>query len=162
MNFDSLRRYCARLPGATMDIKWGADECYWVGGKMFAVFPGGGGQRSSVSFKCDPGRFLELTDVPGIVPAPYLARAHWVQVTDAKALPDAQARELVAHSHALIVAKLTKRERDAIAAAPANKSSPCPSTSTHWKPALRKPANATNSPRCAGRSRTRAAPRPHS
>ena len=74
-----------------------------------------------MSFKCDPERFLELTDLPGVVPAPYLARAHWVQVTDAKALPDKQARELVAHSHALIMAKLTKRERDAIAHRPARK-----------------------------------------
>lgn len=125
MNFDSLRKYCATLPGATMDIKWDADECFCVGGKMFAVFPMARGKDDSVSFKCDPGRFLELTDVPGIIPAPYLARAHWVQVTDAKALPDAQARELVAHSHALILAKLTKRERDAIAttAAPAKKPS---------------------------------------
>ena len=88
---------------------------------MFAVFLVDKGKRASVSFKCDPGRFLELTDVPGIVPAPYLARAHWVQVTDAKALPDAVARELVAHSHALIFAKLTRRERDAITAAPAGK-----------------------------------------
>ena len=46
----------------------------------------------------------------GIVPAPYLARAHWVQVEDAKALTDAQARELVAHSHALIFAKLTRQD----------------------------------------------------
>ena len=125
MNFDSLRKYCATLPGATMDIKWGADECHCVGGKMFAVFPMTRGKDDSVSFKCDPGRFLELTDVPGIIPAPYLARAHWVRVTDAKALPDTQARELVAHSHALILAKLTRRQREAIGAtaAAAKKSS---------------------------------------
>jgi predicted DNA-binding protein (MmcQ/YjbR family) len=28
MNHDSLRKYCATLPGATVDIKWGADECH--------------------------------------------------------------------------------------------------------------------------------------
>jgi predicted DNA-binding protein (MmcQ/YjbR family) len=116
MKLDALRRFCAALPGATVDIKWGADECYCVGGRMFAIFsPRGGGGRN-VSFKCDPGRFLELTDVPGIVPAPYLARGHWVQLQDAKALADAQASELVARSHALILAKLTRRERDGIAA----------------------------------------------
>jgi len=38
MNLDSLREYCATLPGATRDVKWGADEVYSVGGKMFAVF----------------------------------------------------------------------------------------------------------------------------
>ena len=115
VNFDALRKHCATLPGATMDIKWGADECHCVGGKMFAVFLLDGRKARNVSFKCDPSRFLELTDVPGIVPAPYLARAHWVQVKDDRALADAQARELVAHSHALVMAKLPKKERDAIA-----------------------------------------------
>ncbi len=116
MNLDAMRRFCATLPGATVDIKWGADECHCVGGKMFAVFgPKEQGGRN-VSLKCDPERFLELTDVPGIVPAPYLARAHWVQVQDAKALTDAQARELLARAHALVLSKLTRRARDAILA----------------------------------------------
>ena len=117
MNFDSLRKHCATLPGATIDVKWGADECYCVATKMFAVFFVDGGKGRTMSFKCDPERFLELTDIPGIIPAPYLARAHWVQVTNAKALSDSDARALVAHSHALITAKLTRRDRDAIAAA---------------------------------------------
>ena len=78
---------------------------------MFAVFGIEQGKAANVAFKCDPERFLELTDLPGIIPAPYLARAHWVQVEDAKALTDAAARELVAHSHALVFAKLTKKEQ---------------------------------------------------
>jgi predicted DNA-binding protein (MmcQ/YjbR family) len=115
MNLDALRKFCASLPGATVDIKWGADECHCVGGRMFAVFgPKEQGERN-VSFKCDAGRFLELTDVPGIVPAPYLARAHWVQVRDARALTDAQARELLSRAHAIVFAKLTRRARAAIA-----------------------------------------------
>jgi predicted DNA-binding protein (MmcQ/YjbR family) len=121
MNFDSLRKHCATLPGATMDVKWGADECYCVATKMFAVFFVDGGKGRNLSFKCDPERFLELTDIPGIIPAPYLARAHWVQVTDAKALSDGDARALVTHSHALIAAKLTRRDRDAITAATTRK-----------------------------------------
>ncbi|MFO1413679.1 MAG: MmcQ/YjbR family DNA-binding protein [Burkholderiales bacterium] len=117
-----MRRFCASLPGATVDIKWGVDECHCVGGRMFAVFgPKEKGTRN-LSFKCDPERFLELTDVPGIVPAPYLARARWVQVRDPKALTDPQARDLLARSHSLILAKLTRRERDAILApAPARR-----------------------------------------
>lgn len=38
MNLDAMRKFCATLPGATVDIKWGADECHCVGGRMFAVF----------------------------------------------------------------------------------------------------------------------------
>jgi predicted DNA-binding protein (MmcQ/YjbR family) len=118
MSFEALRRHCATLPGATMDVKWGADECWSVGGKMFAVFGVENGRARNVSFKCDPDRFLELTDQPGVVPAPYLARAHWVQVADATALPPATAKRLIARSHELVAAKLTKKAREAALAAP--------------------------------------------
>jgi len=116
LNFDALRKFCGRLPGATRDIKWGADECHCIAGKMFAVFLLVEGKGAAVSFKCEPARFLELTDVAGIIPAPYLARAHWVQVEDAGALTDAVARDLVTTSHALVLARLTQRERAAITA----------------------------------------------
>ena len=127
MNFESLRKYCATLPGATRDIKWGADEVYSVGAKMFAVFGIERGKPANVGFKCEPDRFLELTDQDGIIPAPYLARAHWVLVQEAKALPDAAARELVRESHALIFAKLTKKQQATISGAgPARALSPFP------------------------------------
>jgi predicted DNA-binding protein (MmcQ/YjbR family) len=113
VSFEPLRRYAASLPGATRDVKWGADECYSVGGKMFAVFGVERGKGTSLSFKVDPERFLELTDVEGIIPAPYLARAHWVQLETANAIPPHDARALIARSHALIAAKLTKKAREA-------------------------------------------------
>ena len=109
-----MRRYCAKLPGATRDIKWGADEVYSVGGRMFAVFGIDGKKATTASFKCEPDRFLELTDQPGIVPAPYLARAHWVQVQETKALTAGQARDLLARSHALVFAKLTRKQQAAV------------------------------------------------
>ena len=118
MNFDSLRKFCATLPGATMDIKWGADECHCVAAKMFAVFCVDGGKARTMSFKCDPERFLELTDVPGIVPAPYLARAHWVQVQEAEGAARSPRRARSSRGRTRsISAKLTRRQRDAIATA---------------------------------------------
>ena len=115
MNLETLRKFCGGLPGATRDIKWGADEVYSVGEKMFAVFWIDKDKAKTVSFKAGADRFLELTDLSGIVPAPYLARAHWVQVQDMKALSDADARALVAHSHTLVAAKLPKKIRNALA-----------------------------------------------
>jgi predicted DNA-binding protein (MmcQ/YjbR family) len=106
---------CKALPGATHDVKWGKDECYSVGGKMFAVIgPGGiyGGPRAatwSIGFKVDDDRFLEITDIHGIIPAPYMAKHKWVLVQDPKALTDEQLKELVMRSHALIVARLPKK-----------------------------------------------------
>lgn len=106
---------CKALPGAAYDVKWGKDECYSVGGKMFAVIgPGGahGGPKPatwSIGFKVDDHRFLELTDREGIIPAPYMAKHKWVLVQDPKALDDAELKELIKRSHALIVSKLPKK-----------------------------------------------------
>ena len=109
MSLAPLRKLCGSLAGATRDIKWGADEVYSVGNKMFAVFFVDGRTTRNVSFKVDPERFLELTDRPGIVPAPYLARAHWVQLQEPDALSADDAKALLARSHALVFSKLTRK-----------------------------------------------------
>ena len=109
VNFERARRYCSTLPAATQDIKWGADLCFSVGGRMFAVTCLKSGRASGFSFKVDDHRFLELTDRPGIGPAPYLARAKWVQVTASEALTDREAEALLARSHALVAARLTRK-----------------------------------------------------
>jgi predicted DNA-binding protein (MmcQ/YjbR family) len=116
MGFEALKQHAMTLPGATEDIKWGADWVASVGGKMF--FCGGpnppGVARQAwtgCSFKVDEHRFLELTDLPGLAPAPYLARHHWVRVADARALPLAELKALVERSHALVLAGLPKKRQ---------------------------------------------------
>lgn len=109
MGFVALKRHAASLPGATLDIKWGSDWVASVGGRMFFVGGPHPAAWTGCSFKIDEHRFLELTDVPGIVPAPYLARARWVRLVDANALPLVQLKALVSRSHQLILSKCTKR-----------------------------------------------------
>ena len=92
MSFSALAKFAMELPGATQDIKWGADWVASVGGKMFFVGGPHPGTWTHCSFKVDEHRFLELTGLPGFAPAPYAARYHWVAVSDAKALPRAAAR----------------------------------------------------------------------
>jgi predicted DNA-binding protein (MmcQ/YjbR family) len=108
MNLNKAKQVCRGLPGATEDIKWGADLVFSVGGKMFAAM-GAGDDATSISFKVDDDRFLELTDRPGIIPAPYLARVKWVMIEDLKAVSDAEAAEMLRRSHELVFAKLTKK-----------------------------------------------------
>ena len=120
-SFGAFRRHASSLPGATRDIKWGADECYSVGGKMFAVFGIDAGRELGMSIKVDPGRFLELTDIDGIVPAPYLARARWVKFERADALPAGDVKGLITRSHALIASKLTKAVREGLLATASRK-----------------------------------------
>ena len=106
----ALRKFCAALPGATYDVKWGVDHVYSVGNKMFAVFGPDGG----VSFKVDDHRFLELTDREGIVPAPYAARFKWILLKSPKALPDAEVKALVQRSYELVRAKLPRKLQAAL------------------------------------------------
>lgn len=114
MNLKAVQKFCASLPGATGDIKWGADYVYSVGEKMFAVACNDQQGNPVVSFKVEDERFLELTDRAGFVPAPYLARAKWVQVQDLRQVGDAELKALLARSHALVAAKLTRKLRAAL------------------------------------------------
>jgi predicted DNA-binding protein (MmcQ/YjbR family) len=108
--FERQRALSAALPAATEDVKWGADLVHSVGGKMFAVYLlDAQGVARSCSFKVDADRFLELTAVPGVVPAPYLARAKWVQVKHPHGLAAADLDGLIRRSHALVAAGLTKK-----------------------------------------------------
>lgn len=106
MNMEKAKQVCRSLPGATEDIKWGADLVFSVGEKMFAVTDA---EQKGFAFKVDDDRFLELTDRPGIIPAPYLARAKWVYIQDPKAVSDKEAAELLRRSYELVFAKLTKK-----------------------------------------------------
>lgn len=106
MKPDALRKLVRDWPGVTEDVKWGTDLVFSVGGKMFCVTDTGGSGR--LSFKVEDARFLELTDRPGIVPAPYLARAHWVSLPDPGVLSSAELKRLLRHSYELVRAKLPK------------------------------------------------------
>lgn len=107
--FERQRRLAAGLAAATQDVKWGADLVFSVGGKMFCVFLLKDGLAATCSFKVDDERFLELTGVPGVIPAPYLARAKWVQVQPGHALAADDLDALVRRSHALVAGSLTKK-----------------------------------------------------
>ena len=107
MNFEKAKDLCRSFPGATEDIKWGCDTVFSVGEKMFMVT--GADAPQGMSFKVEDDRFLELTDRPGIIPAPYLARAKWVRIENAGAVDDKEAAQLLRRSYELVFAKLTKK-----------------------------------------------------
>jgi predicted DNA-binding protein (MmcQ/YjbR family) len=110
MTLESLRAICRALPEVTEDVKWGNDLCFSVGRKMFVV--ANLDPPHQVSFKCTPESFGELTDRPGIVPAPYMARNMWVQEQELGAtLGRAELEALVKTSYELVVAKLPKSKR---------------------------------------------------
>jgi predicted DNA-binding protein (MmcQ/YjbR family) len=108
MTIDTVRKICRALPETTEDIKWENDLVFSIGGKMFAVVrleP-----PHTVAFKCTPDAFAELIERDGIIPAPYLARAMWVQdkgVGDT--LDRRELEQLIRGSYELVKAKLPKK-----------------------------------------------------
>jgi predicted DNA-binding protein (MmcQ/YjbR family) len=108
MIVDTVRSICRAFPDTTEDIKWGSDLVFSVGGKMYAVVcldP-----PHTIAFKCTPEEFAELIEREGIRPAPYLARAMWVQdqrLGDGLDRPELE--RLIGTSYDLVIAKLPKK-----------------------------------------------------
>ena len=115
MNIDWVRNYCKKMPHATETVQWGDDLVFKIGGKMFAVLvliPA----KVWLSFKCSPEEFAELSERPGIIPAPYSARYHWVALETQEALSVAELERLLGQSYSLVVEKLPKKARAALSA----------------------------------------------
>lgn len=108
MTAEQVATFCLNLPGAHEDIKWGGVRVFSVAEtKMFALFHLSG--RDGLAFKVDADLFLGFCDRPGIRPAPYLARAHWVSMAAPYPLSDNELQALLTRSHQLVVSKLPKR-----------------------------------------------------
>jgi predicted DNA-binding protein (MmcQ/YjbR family) len=69
----------------------------------------GCGLRSLQSFKCTPEKFAELIEKNGIVPAPYVARYHWVALERFNALSEKELKTLLRTAYDLVLAKLPKK-----------------------------------------------------
>ena len=110
----AVEAYLAALPGATLSIQWGDDHVWKVGGKMFSVLRAPEAKQQSLSFKAGDDSFAILTQQPGIVPAPYLARAKWVRLDRPSRLKPAELKAYLARAHALVAARLTKKARAAL------------------------------------------------
>ena len=100
------------LPRATLVVQWGDMRAFKVGPRIFAILSGPSERPRTASFKCSDLGYAMLLERPGVVPAPYLARAKWVMVETLRALPDAELRDRIAQAHRLVVAKLPKKERE--------------------------------------------------
>jgi predicted DNA-binding protein (MmcQ/YjbR family) len=106
---DPLIEFSRGLPGATEDVKWDNDLVFSVGGKMFAVF--GLPDGEPIGMKVEPVAFASLTQQPGVIPAPYMARHSWINVTTRDALPAQAIKELIRQSHGMVAEKLPKKVR---------------------------------------------------
>ena len=114
MDTQQLKDFCGRLLGATAHLHGHPSNVlvYSVGEKNFAYFKTSDPEKWRFSIRVTPERFLELTDVPGIKPARYMARFHWVTIVDLGSLPPAYLQELVEWSYHRALGSLSKARRD--------------------------------------------------
>ena len=134
-----MRAYLLTLPHTRETMQWGANLVFWVGdksagGKMFAMInldeptgPELAGRKPCpvISYAADPACFAELIEREDVIPAPYLARAHWVAALRWDVFTPAEWREQLAGAHARVLQKLPARVRAGFATA----SSPAPKRS---------------------------------
>jgi len=144
MNIDWVRSLCLSFPGTTENVQWGDDLVFKVAGKIHAITvlkPA----RIWLCFKASVENFAELTERPGIIPAPYLARAKWVALETPDALSPEELAPLLRRSYDMVVAKLPRKVRESLT----SRISRSRKQSSHKRPsksATRKPLHKTKRP----------------
>ena len=114
MNVAWVRRLCIGFPHTTETVQWSDHLVFKIGGKIYAVAaleP----RNVWLSFKTTPEEFVTLTEVPGIIQAPYFARAQWVALETFDAVPAAELQRLLRQAYDLIFAKLPKKQQTELA-----------------------------------------------
>lgn len=107
--FDS---YCNAMTGTSHVVQWGGASVWKVGGKIFALCASVEEEGfARISFKCSDIAFEILPEQDGIIPAPYLARAKWVQLMDPDAMNDEDIKLHLDAAHAIVASRLTRKIR---------------------------------------------------
>jgi predicted DNA-binding protein (MmcQ/YjbR family) len=107
-----IDKFCASLPAATRTVQWEGVIVFKVGGKMFCLIAPADHSVGRICFKSQPEHYDALSRSPGFRPAPYLARAKWVALDDAKALTAPQMKAYIKRAHAVIAAALPKKKQN--------------------------------------------------
>jgi predicted DNA-binding protein (MmcQ/YjbR family) len=112
---ESIRLYCLEKPAAEESMPFGDGTLVFkVAGKMFLLLSL---DESTVSFnaKCDPGKAIQLRDTfPHIQPGYHMNKQHWNTIQVDFDLSPAIIRELIDHSYSLVVASLSKKQKEAL------------------------------------------------
>ncbi|WP_374586093.1 MmcQ/YjbR family DNA-binding protein [Pseudoduganella sp.] len=115
MDISQLKARCASLPGAESLLHAPPVNVlsYKIGGKTFAYFKTSEPEQWRFSFRTTPDRFLELTGMPGVKPARYMGRFHWVTIVDVSRFQEDYLVELVQWSYDKAFSSLPKaRQRE--------------------------------------------------
>lgn len=113
MTWAEVLEYCLAKPGAWQDEPWENDVVVKVSAKIFAFL--GNPAGSSVGLKCGASRetadeWLARYPQDASVMA-YIGRSGWNTLQLGGAIPDDEVLEAIDASYAMVVSKLTKKDR---------------------------------------------------
>lgn len=120
MNADRIRTLLIPLPHVTETMQWGDILVFWagdksIGGRMFAMIAldavADNPKHPVLSFAAGPEAYPGLLEIEGLVPAPYLARAHWVAAIRWDVFRPSEWEQHLRCAHSLTLAKLAPKTR---------------------------------------------------
>lgn len=117
MTVDELKLLCRGFAGATEALQGAPSNVlvYSVGEKNFAYFKTSEPEQWRFSLRVSADRFLELTGMPGVKPARYMARFHWITIVNVNHFPAAYLVELVECSYRTALGSFSKAKQRSIA-----------------------------------------------
>ena len=134
MTSDEFNDFCRSLAATSSVVQWRGSHVWKVGGKVFAI---GGSQdgEPSFTFKVSDIGFEMLKEQPGLRPAPYLASRglKWIQHFAKPGLSDAELRERLRQSHAIVADGLSRKKRAELGLAGTENPSPKPKRGRYTK-----------------------------
>ena len=116
MNIEEFRAYCLSQPGVTEELPFDNQTLvYKVMGKIFAlttldqkVF--------SFNLKCDPEQAIQLREsFACVTPGYHMNKRHWNTVVVNGTVPRSDLYQWIDHSYELVVSKLTRAQKQALA-----------------------------------------------
>ena len=112
---NEIERYLAKLRGAKRSYPFGPEALVFkVMGKMFALVSQGE-DVSRVTLKCAPEDAVSLTgQFQSVSPGYYMNKKHWVTISLTGEISQDMLFSLADDSYALVVSKLTRKDREAL------------------------------------------------
>ncbi len=112
MNFDALRDYLLKKPGASEDFPFDTVTLVIkVGGKMFAL-TNITADPLRINLKCDPIKADFLRQhYPAVLPGYHMNKRHWNTVVLDGSIPEAEILSMIDESYDLVVQGLSKAKR---------------------------------------------------
>ncbi|NQZ29997.1 MAG: MmcQ/YjbR family DNA-binding protein [Oceanospirillaceae bacterium] len=118
MDTQLLQAFCHSFPGVVAHESDNAANVltHKIQGKKFAYFKTSEPEQWRFSIRTYSDRFLELTDQPGIKPAKYMHRFHWVTIVNVGSIDERYLKELVTWSYEKALSSLSKKMQATIKA----------------------------------------------